>query len=275
MTGAPESPGRSLPACWLTCAALTLLWGAAPTRAETPRRLNVFAAASLADAFTALARAFETQHAGCVVQMNFAGSQQLAAQIEQGASADVFASADRRWMDYVQEHGLLAAPPRDFVRNRLVVILPLANPAHLERLHDLARPGLLLILGADSVPIGHYSREVLARLAAAPGFGADFAARVLANLRSNEETVTGVLAKVQLGEADAGIVYRSDVTGPLTAKLRTLDIPDQYNVAANYPIGVLENAPNPVGARALLDLILAPEGQDILRAHGFLPIGSP
>jgi molybdate transport system substrate-binding protein len=122
----------------------------------------------------------------------------------------LFASADARWMQYAQERHLLAGAPRAFAHNRLVVIVPNSNPAALVRLRDLARSGVKLVLGADAVPVGRYGREMLAKLSADASFGTDFAARVLGNVVSDEESVSGVVAEVQLGEADAGIVYRSD-----------------------------------------------------------------
>src|SRR6266540_2943795 len=174
--------------------------------------LHVFAAASLAEAFEQIAREFERAHPEARVQLNLAGSQQLATQIEQGAAADVFASADRRWMDYLVERGRVAGEPAVFARNRLVVIVPRTKPARIGRLQDLARPGVKLVLGAEAVPVGKYSREVLQNLSRSEAFDAAFARRVLANVVSEEENVKSVVGKVQLGEADAGLCYRSDVT---------------------------------------------------------------
>src|SRR5207247_7756162 len=135
-------------------------------------------------------------------RLNLAGSQQLAAQIEQGARADLFASADARWMAYLATRDLLDGAPRVFARNRLVVIVPRTNPARIGRLQDLARRGVKLVLGAPAVPVGQYSREALRNLSRIDGFGADYARRVLANLVSEEENVKSVVGKVQLGEAD-------------------------------------------------------------------------
>lgn len=245
--------------------------GAGAPPAAAAGTLRVFAAASLTEAFTALGRAFEAAHPGVEVQFNFAGSQQLAAQITEGAPADLFASADERWMGKLGDAGLLATPAQLFARNRLVVILPAANPAGLGRLQDLARPGLKLVLAADTVPVGRYSRRLLHKLAPLPGFGADFSARVLGNVVSEEENVKGVVAKVELGEADAGIVYRTDVTPAAAAKLRLLRIPDAFNVTADYPLAVLRDAAHPAEARAFLDFVLSPAGQQLLAERGFLP----
>lgn len=240
-----------------------------------PSMLTVFAAASLTDAFEDLGALFRRRHSGVTVRFNFAGSQQLAAQLEHGASADVFASADRRWMDQVRRLGLAADDPVIFAHNRLVVILPAENPAGIERLEDLARPGLKLVRAADAVPAGTYSRAVLQNLSRRPGFGSDYARRVLANVVSEEENVKGVVAKVQLGEADAGIVYRSDVTPGLAARLRVLDIPAAANVVASYPIVELGASGAPATARAFVELVRGAEGRAILAKHGLTPPAAP
>ena len=165
------------------------------------------------------AEASRRSHPGLTVRFNFAGSQQLALQIEQGAPADVFASADQRWMSYATEKGLVDGRRQVFARNRLVAIVPRTNPARIGSLQDLARRGIKLVLAAEAVPAGKYSREALQNLAGAPGFPPEYDRRVLANVVSQEENVKAVVAKVQLGEADAGLVYRSDVT-PAVAALR-------------------------------------------------------
>jgi len=201
--------------------------------------------------------------------MNFAGSQQLATQIEQGAAADVFASADQRWMTYATERNLISNVPVTFARNRLVVIVPATNPARIHRLQDLARGGVKLVLGADAVPVGRYSRVVLQNLSRAPGFPRDFAARVLRNVVSEEENVKSVVGKVQLGEADAGVVYRSDITPSVTRFVHRIEIPDSANVVASYPIAMARAARDTTLARAFLDLVLSSEGQAILERHGF------
>ena len=233
--------------------------------------LTVFAAASLADAFEELGALFQRGHAGITVRFNFSGSQQLAAQLEHGAAADVFASADQRWMDQVRRRGLAAGEPMVFAHNRLVIVTPAENPARIERLEDLSRPGLKLVLAADAVPAGRYSREVLRSLSGRPGFGPDYERRVLANVVSEEENVKGVVAKVQLGEADAGVVYRSDVTPALGTKLRVLDIPAGANIVASYPIVVLSASGAPGAARTFVELVRGAEGRATLARHGLTP----
>ena len=255
---------------------LLLLWLvglASPAPAAERPVIRVAAAASLAGAFGEIAQLYERQHPGVTVQLNLAGSQQLAVQIEQGARADVFASADDRWMNDARDRGLLAGAATEFVRNRLVVIVPRTNPARIRRLQDLARRGIRLVIAADVVPVGHYARIVLANLARDPAFGGDFARRVLANVVSEEENVRAVVGRVQLGEADAGIVYRSDVTPSITRYVTQLEIPDSANVLASYPIAVLKDAPRPGDARAFVDLVLSAEGQRILVHWGFIAVG--
>jgi molybdate transport system substrate-binding protein len=231
----------------------------------------VFAAASLTEAFTELGRGFEAAHPGTRVRLNFAGSQQLALQLEQGAAADLFASADGRWMGRIDSLGLVAGRPRVFARNALVVALPRANPGQVRAIADLARPGLKLVLAADAVPAGRYARAALRALAGHRGYPADFDHRVLANLVSEEENVRSVLAKVELGEADAGIVYRSDVTGPAAARLGAVPLPPDVGRAAAYPIAQLKSATAPAAARAFLDLVVGAEGRAVLVRHGFEP----
>jgi molybdate transport system substrate-binding protein len=250
-----------------------------PTLARNPaskptiaaRTLTVFAAASLNGAFTELGKSFETSHPGVKVAFNFAGSQTLSAQLLQGASADVFASANHTEMDRLVSNGLVASNvPKDFVTNRLVVILPPNNPAGLASLADLARPGLKLVLADVSVPAGKYARQVLDNLSKDASYSPDFSSKVLANVVSNETDVEVVVTKVQLGEADAGIVYISDsVAFP---HLKTISIPDNYNVIAKYPIAVLAEDPQPDLAAEFVDTVLSPDGQAILKKWGFTPV---
>jgi molybdate transport system substrate-binding protein len=246
-----------------------------PSRVPASRTLTVFAAASLGDAFGDLGKLVERSRPGLSIRFNFAGSQQLAAQLELGAPADVFASADERWMRFALDRGLVAGVPKVFARNRLVVVVPTSNPGRIERLQDLARPGVKLVLAAEVVPAGRYSREVLARLGEAPGFPAGFTRDALANVVSNEENVKAVVARVQLGEADAGLAYRSDVTPAVVRRVRTFEIPADRNAVAEYPIAVLAASGNPADARAFVDAALGAEGQRVLERHGLLSAPAP
>ena len=259
-------------AAWMV--AFVLCVCAPIVHAAEPREqtLQVFAAASLAQAFGDLAHRFEAAHPGVRVRLNLAGSQQLAAQIEQGGPADVFASADERWMAELAEHHRIDGEPVVFAHNTLIVITPRTNPVRMARLQDLARPGVKLVIGADAVPVGHYSRELLQRLSRCEGFDASFAKRSLANVVSEEENVKAVIGKVQLGEADAGICYRSDTVGPVTRYLRLWPVPDSANVVASYPIAIIAGTHRPEAARRFVDFVRSREGQSRLAASGLLPV---
>ncbi len=236
--------------------------------------LTVFAAASLSESFTEIGRRFERQHRGSRVALNFAGSQRLAAQIREGAPADVFASADARWMILARDRGLVSGEPTVFARNTLAVVVPQSNPGRVRRLEDLARPGVRVVLAGPTVPAGFYARELLGNLSRVERFGADYARRVLANVVSQEQNVRGVVAKVQLGEADAGVVYATDLRRPMEPSVRQLAVPDEAQVLAEYSIAAVARSGDTTAARAFLALVLSPEGQAILLRHGFLGAGS-
>lgn len=239
-------------------------------RPESAATLTVFAASSLTDAFNEIAARFSADHPGVKVVFNFAGSQQLRTQLEQGATADVFASANTTEINNAIKSGLIVSGTQQtFIRNRLSVILPKANPGNINALKDLAKPGLKIVLAAANVPVGGYALTVLNKMNA--DFGQTFSQTVLSNVVSYEDNVKQVVAKVQLGEADAGIVYTSDVTPAVADKLTLLDIPDQYNVLAIYPIAALKSAPQADLAKAFVDDVLSDQGQSILKKWGFIP----
>jgi molybdate transport system substrate-binding protein len=228
--------------------------------------LVIFAAASLTDAFTELGKNFEVEHPGVAVTFNFAGSQALRTQIEEGAPADVFASANETEMDaLVASTDIKEGTPQIFLSNKLVVILPASNPAALTKLEDLSRPGIKLIFAAEEVPVGNYTRQALELMNGS--LGTDFKDKVLANVVSNEDNVRQVVAKVQLGEADAGVVYTSDVVA--APDLKTIEIPAELNVIAEYPIAALTQSDHPDLADAFIDYVLSDEGQSILQKWGF------
>lgn len=226
-----------------------------------PVTLTVFAAASLTESFSEIAAAFEASHPDVDVILNFAGSNTLRAQIEQGARADVFASANTREMETLVTNGLVKDSPQILLTNRLVIIMPTNNPAGLNTVDDLVRSGLKLVLAAEEVPVGRYSRLMLENV------GTNFKSQVLENIVSNENSVKQVVAKVQLGEADAGIVYASDAVA--APELQVIDIPSNWNVAAEYPIASLKNAPHPELATEFVAFVLSPEGQAVLQKWGF------
>jgi molybdate transport system substrate-binding protein len=232
--------------------------------------LTVFAAASLTDAFQEIGKAFEAANPGVKVNFSFAGSQVLRTQLEQGAVADIFASADHKNMDILFKDNLIASNPyRDFASNRLVVILPSDNPAGVKTLEDLARSNLKLVLADPSVPAGNYARQVLSNISTDPAYGVGFSSAVLANVVSNETDVRQVVTKVELGEADAGIVYVSDVFA--SPELITIPIPDKVNIIAQYPIAILATSPDPNLAVGFISFVLSPDGQAILENWGFTP----
>jgi len=234
--------------------------------------LTVFAAASLTEPITEIADAFETRHPEVDVTLNFAGSQQLAQQIVQGASADVFASANRAQMDViVQEGRIAAAEVQDFAHNRLVVIVPAENPGRLEDLRDLARPDLKVVMAAPEVPAGAYALAFLDLAAASADLGPEFRVGVLSNVVSQEENVRAVLSKVALAEADAGVVYASDAAG--APQVRTIEIPQSMNPEITYPIAVMLDAPDAGLARAFVEFVRSTSGAAILLRHGFSPAG--
>ena len=233
--------------------------------------LTVFAAASITQAFGDIGKAFEAANPGVTVTLNFAGSQALVTQIQQGAPADVFASASGTNMDTLVTGGFVdKATPQVFLTNILVVILPSSNPANVQTLKDLAKPGLKLVLGDVSVPAGKYARQILDNMSKDPTYGPDFVTKVLANVVSNETDVKQVVAKVQLGEADAGIVYISDSTAAPT--LKTIEIPANLNVVAKYPIAPLTKSANSDLATKFITYVLSADGQATLKKWGFTPI---
>jgi molybdate transport system substrate-binding protein len=239
--------------------------------APEPRTLTVFAAASLTGAFSEIGHNFEAANPGVTVALNYAGSQTLSTQLIQGAAADVFASANKAEMDMaVAANLVLQGAPKNILTNKLIVILPATNPGNVQTLQDLARPGLKLVLAAKTVPVGKYALQALDRMSKDPSFGTDFKTKVLANMVSEENDVKQIVAKVQLGEADAGIVYNSD---PIAApELKTIAIPDNLNVIATYPIAALTNARQPELASGFIAYVLSAGGQAVLKKWGFTSI---
>ncbi len=234
--------------------------------------LTIFAAASLTDAFQEIGKKFEATAPGTRVAFNFAGSQQLAQQIVQGAPADVFASANTQQMNVVVQAGQVADnSPRIFARNRLVVIYPVDNPARLTTLPDLARPGVKIVLADKAVPVGQYAVDFLGKASADATFGSSYKDAVLKNVVSYEQNVKAVLSKVQLGEADAGIVYTTDVTPDAADKVGRIDIPDQYNTIAAYPIATIKGSEHADLAEKFIAYVLSASGQTILAKYGFIP----
>lgn len=218
--------------------------------------ITVFAAASLTAAFRALGADFEMTHSGTTVRFTFAGSSTLAAQIQQGAIGDVIASADQPNMQKLLGAGLIAGTAKTFARNRLQIVVAAGNPKRVTGLADLARGGLVTVLCAPVVPCGRYALEALEK------------AGVTAKASSQEADVKAVLSKVALGEADVGIVYVSDIKAAGQG-VQGVDIPENQNVTADYPIAVLQDAPNPALGRAFVEYALT-AGQPTLVRYGFI-----
>lgn len=243
------------------------------TAVNQPVSLNVFAAASLTEAFTELGQAFEAEHADTHVTFNFAGSQQLAQQINEGAPADVFASANQKQMNAALESERMDADEvQIFAHNRLVVVYPNENPANIQQLQDLANDDLKLVLADKSVPVGQYSLEFLDKASQDSEFSTIYKTDVLDNVVSYEVNVKSVLNKAALGEADAGIVYSSDVIGPNAEKVSRLEIPDELNVVATYPLVALKDSQNNELAQAFVEFVLSDRGQTILSEYGLIPV---
>jgi molybdate transport system substrate-binding protein len=250
----------------LTFALLLSGCGASTPAPISTQTLTVFAAASLTGAFGEIGKSFEAANPGVTVKFNFGGSQTLRTQIEQGAQADVFASANSKEMDALVTGNLVGADTAQiFLTNQLVVIMPAKNPAGLKTLDDLAKPGLKLVLAAKEVPVGNYSLQVLDKLNAE-----GFKDKVLANVASYENDVKQVVAKIQLGEADAGIVYLSDAVA--APELQKINIPAENNVIAKYPMAALSKSENADLAQAFIAYVLSTDGQATLQKWGFLPV---
>lgn len=232
--------------------------------------LTVLAASSLTDAFGELEGTFEEQHPGTDVVTSFAGSSELLAQIQQGTPADVFASADEAKMDTALEEGLVSEPDT-FARNRPVVIVPVDNPAGIGKLQHLAEPGTSLVLAQEGVPIANYAAEILEN--ANSTYGEDFEQRVLDNVVSREANVRASANRVALGDADATFVYISDVTPDISNRVQVVEIPEDLNVLATYPITTIESSENPELAREWINLVLSEEGQGVLEGYGFISVG--
>lgn len=247
---------------WVT--AVLLLSACAANDQPANREIVVFAASSLTDAFNELGAAFEAEHPGVEVVLNFAGSSQLAAQLVEGVPADVFAPAnDKQMQTAVTAKRIAPTAPVTFATNRLTILTPADNPTQISALEDLRRPGIQLVLAAPGVPVRQYTDEIVSAL------GPEFAAGFYANLVSEEENVRQVAAKIALGEADAGIVYTSDVTPDLANRVQQIAIPEAQNVVAVYPIAPLADAPQPELAQQFVQFVLGETGQAILARWGF------
>jgi len=256
---------RSRPKIAITFATLlaAATLGTAASASTTPDaiiagEITVFAAASLTDSFTAIGEAFETEYPDADVTFNFAASSDLVSQINEGAPADVFASADRTNMDKLTDAAGNGDDPQTFATNSLAIIVEPGNPEGITGIESLADPDLIVVTCAPEVPIGAYSQQVFEN------------AGVEVEPDSFEENVKGVVTKVAEGEADAGLVYTTDVIAA-GDDAEGVDIPADINVVAEYPIAVTADAPNPDGASMFEAFVLSDAGQTVLADFGFGP----
>ena len=236
-------------------------------RAAGPGSIAVFAAGSLLEAFSTAAPAF-TKKSGIAVAFNFAGSDMLATQIQQGAPADVFASANTIQMGIVVDAGLSDGPPKLFAKNRIVLITPKANPGHVDGLASLTKAGTKVVLAETSEPVGRYAREAFKKMAG-HGYPPDLVEAIERNVSSNEMNEKAVAAKISLGEGDAGVVYSTDIIPEIASEMNVFPFPAGVTPDINYPIVALKGAHNVQGAHAFVAFILS-DGQAFLKARGFL-----
>lgn len=245
--------------------------GTVATPTSPPVTLKVLAAASLKASFTEIKSKYEAAHAGVTISYNFDGSQILENQLANGAPADVFASADQLYMQKASDSGLVGSS-QIFAKNKLIVIVPRDNTAKIYTLKDLANKGVKIDIADPSVPAGQYGLQVLDNLSKSPSYGPAYTNSVKANVVSRETNVEAVVQKVQLGEADAGIVYQTDVTPAIASKVSVIDIPDNFNVIAEYPIAITKHTAHADEAQTFVHYILSSDGQAVLAKYHFLTV---
>ncbi len=245
------------------CAVALLLAGCG---GGSTQRLTIFAASSLTDVFQEVAEAFEDAHPDVEVRLNLAASSTLRAQLQRGARADLFASADLLQMEAAQRAGAIDGEPVVFTTNRLAIIVPV-GPGVVASLSDLAGDGVTLALAAPHTPIGAYTETAFQRLAADAAFGPAFVARVRANAVTEALNARQAVATVELGEIDAALAYLTDAAAG--TGLRAIPLPDEFNVLAVYPIGVVSGGKSPGLARQFVELLRSEEGVAILQLHEF------
>ena len=229
--------------------------------------LTVLAASSLIDAFGVLANRFEEQNPGVKVRQSFESSSTLLAQIQQGAPADVFASAAEEEMNTAVEDGLVKGEPEVFVKNREIVMVPKNNPANIRRFEDVAKPDVKLVLAGKDVPAADYALQILGE--AKGEYGAGFEKEVLSNVVSRESDVRASVNRVVVGDADATFGYASDYTPDIRDKVKVVQIPPDLNIVATYPIAALKDAKSPGLAKKWVEMVTSEEGQRVLQKWNF------
>lgn len=255
----------------LVLASLLASCGGSSGSSNGSTSLTVLAAASLVNVFPKIGALFTRQHSGVSFKFSFAGTDTLTAQIQQGAPADVFAGASTTYSDQLSSAGLIdTAQP--FCTNRLVLVVPPSNPAHITSLKDLTRPGVKLVVAGPTVPVGAYTLKVLDNLNAT--YGSGYAKAVQANFVSQETDVEAVLTKVKLGEADAGFVYITDAQASL-GQVKAITLPAYAQATATYPIAVVKAGTHTSTAQQFVDFVLSPPAQALLQQAGFGPPPPP
>ncbi|CAN5859205.1 molybdate ABC transporter substrate-binding protein [soil metagenome] len=245
---------------------LAIVFAGCGAQADTKPELTIFAASSLSDVFEELGEEYERDHPDVQVRFNFAGTSTLLTQLDQGAPADVFASADMAKMEAALQAGIVT-DPEVFAKSYPAIIVPSGNPARVESLHDFGRTDLDLVLAQDGVPIAEYTKAILKR--ADVRYGGNFQNRVMENVVSREPDVRAAASRVTVGEADATFVYASDVTPGMRRGVDVVEIPKKLNVTATYPIAAVTDAPNPDLARDWVELVQEEEGQRAVGDWGF------
>ena len=245
---------RALVAALATIIFISACTSSSGSQAQTT--LEIYAASSLATPFAYAGIAFEKEHPGVKVQFNLGASSDLARFVQEGAPADVFASADAANMDKVESEDLLESPSVIFATNYLEIIVEKGNPLNISSLEDLSNLDLIFVTTNPDVPIGQYTAEVLRK------------AGVSITPDSFESNVKGIMLKVASGEADAGIVYHSEVIAA-DGQVEGIKIPTEFNIVAKYPIGIIKNSENKKQAREFIDFLLSPKGQALLTQYGF------
>lgn len=262
--GSSPSPAASVAA---PTAAASAASAAPPSAASV--ELTVYGASSLKGVLDKAKAAYEAASPGTTLTISTDSSSALETQIEQGAPADVFLSADTTNPTKLVDGGFASGAPVPFAGNLLTVIVPTANPGGVTTPADLARADLKVIAAGDAVPITKYATQLVGNLAKQPDYPTDFAAKYKANIASKEDNVKAVVAKIELGEGDAGIVYVTDAKA--STEVKTVDVPPEANVPATYAGVVVKASPDEDAAAAFLTWFASPDGQAILSSFGFLP----
>ena len=269
MTARPAILGAVLAMLVAACSSAGGARTTAPPPSAASVDLTIFAAASLKNVLAEAEAAYEAANPGTDLTISTDSSSALETQIEQGAPADVFLSADTTNPQKLVDGGFASGDAIPFAGNKLTVIVPSDNPAGIQSPADLAKPGLRIIAAGDEVPITKYATQLVENLAAEAGAPDGFAAAYVANVASKEDNVSAIVSKIELGEGDAGIVYVTDAAA--SDEVTPIEVPDAANVPATYAGVVVGESPNQDASAAFLDWLTGPDGQDVLSSFGFLP----